>query len=69
MTIRDIIELFTDPDDQKFEVWDNDKEDVVFRGYINDLPEKYDYAEITGIDNLEGGEFGWITFNVCVEEE
>ena len=69
MSIRDLIEMFIDPDSQRFELWDNDREQVVFTGYLNDLPEEYDMAEVTSIDNLEAGNNGIITLNVCVEEE
>lgn len=69
MTIRDLIEMFIDPDSQRFELWDNDKEQVVFTGFIDDLPEEYDTAEVTSIDNLEQGNNGIITLNVCIEEE
>ena len=69
MTIRDLIEMFIDPDSQRFELWDNDKEQVVFTGFIDDLPEEYDTAEVTSIDNLEQGNNGIITLNVCIEED
>lgn len=66
MSIRDLIEMFIDPDSQRFELWDNDREQVVFTGYLNDLPEEYDTAEVTSIDNLEARNNGIITLNVCV---
>ena len=69
MSIRDLMELFIDPDGQRFELWDNDREQVVFTGYLSDLPEEYDTAEVTSIDNLEAGNNGTITLNVCIEEE
>ena len=69
MSIRELIEIFIDPDSQRFELQDNDKEKVVFTGYLSDLPEEYDTAEVTSIDNLEAGNNGIITLNVCVEEE
>lgn len=69
MTIRDLIEMFIDPDSQRFELWDNEREQVVFTGCLSDLPEEYDMAEVTSIDNLEAGNNEIITLNVCVEEE
>lgn len=69
MSIRDLIEMFIDPDSQRFELWDNDREQIVFTGFIDDLPEEYDTAEVTSIDNLEAGNNGIITLNVCIEEE
>lgn len=69
MTIRDLLEMFTDPDIQQFELWDNDKEEVVFTGYLNDLPEEFDTAEVTSIDNLEPNNNGKITLNICCDED
>ena len=69
MTIRDIMEMFIDPDSQQFELWDNDKEEVVFTGYLNDLPEEFDTAEVTSIDNLEPSNNGKITLNICCDDD
>ena len=68
-TIRDIMELFIDPDSQQFELWDNEKEEVVFTGYLNDLPEEFDTAEVTNIDNLEPSNNGKITLNIFCDED
>lgn len=72
-TIRDIMELFIDPDSQQFELWDNEKEEVVFIGFLNDLPEEFDTAEVTSIDNLDSNkdntEKGIITLNICCDED
>lgn len=51
MTIRDLIEMFIDDRFQKFSIYDVKKEDVVFTGYLDDMPDKYEYAEICTIDN------------------
>lgn len=55
MTIRDLIEMFIDDRFQKFSIYDVKKEDVVFTGYLDDMPDKYEYAEICTIDNLSKG--------------
>ena len=72
MTIRDIMEMFIDPDNQQFELWDNDKNEVVFTGFLNDLPEEFDTAEVTSIDNLysnrDNTEKGIITLNICYDD-
>ena len=72
MTIRDIMEMFIDPDSQQFELWDNDKNEVVFTGFLNDLPEEFDTAEVTSIDNLysnrDNTEKGIITLNICYDD-
>lgn len=52
MTIRDLLEMFIDENMQEFSIYDNEKEKVVFTGYLDDIPEEYEYAEITSIDNL-----------------
>ena len=73
MTIRDIMEMFIDPDSQQFELWDNEKEEVVFTGYLNDLPKEFDTAEVTSIDNLDSNRDNTkkeiITLNICCDED
>lgn len=55
MTVRDLIEMFIDDNCQEFSIYDNSAEEVTFTGYLEDLPEKYEYAEVTSIDNLSKG--------------
>lgn len=67
MTVRDFIEMFIEAQDQYFELWDNNKEEVVFKGYLFDLlGEEYEYATVTSIDNIEKGAKG-ITLNIDAE--
>lgn len=66
MAVRDFLEMFIDENDQYFELWDNKKEEVIFRGYYFDLDEKLKYATVTSIDNIYKGAEG-ITLNIDVE--
>lgn len=52
MTIIDFVELLID-DCQTIELWDNNKEKVVFRGKAWEIPLKYEYEEITSIDPVQ----------------
>jgi hypothetical protein len=60
MTIRELIELFID--EQEFTIYDSDYEKNVFTGYIDELPDEYEYKEVSSIDNLNGTEI--LTINV-----
>lgn len=62
MTVQNFMEYFIDPDAQKFEVWDNNEEKIIFSGYLSETPDALLDAEITSIDNLSGSEI--ITLNV-----
>ena len=66
MTVRDFLEMFIEANDQYFELWDNEKEEVVFKGYYFDLDEELEYATVTSIDNIYKGAKG-ITLNIDVE--
>lgn len=52
MTILEFVELFID-DSQVVELWDNNKEKVVFRGEASEIPLEYEYEEITSIDPVQ----------------
>ena len=51
-TITDLMELFIDPDMQEFKVYSNSKEEVIFEGFLDDLPENLEYATVTSIDPI-----------------
>lgn len=67
MTVQDFLEMFTDPDAQRFELWDNENEEIKFSGYISDIPDDMEdiifNAEVTSIDLIEKGR-DTITMNV-----
>lgn len=52
MTIIDFVELLVD-DSQTIELWDNNKEEFVFRGEASEIPLEYEYKEITNIDPVQ----------------
>lgn len=66
MFVIEIIRMFVDEDRQYFELWDNEKEEVIFKGYLSDLPEELEYAEVTSIDNVNGDVNG-ITLNIDID--
>lgn len=70
MQVKEFLDMFVDPDGQKFRLWDNNKEEIVFEGYIDDIPYNMEYAEITSIDNIYNDDFGGneLTLNVDIEE-
>ena len=67
MIVQDFLEMFTDPDAQRFELWDNEEEEVKFNGYLSDVPDELEdiilNAEIDSIDLIEKDR-GTITLNV-----
>lgn len=67
MTVQDFLEMFTDPDAQRFELWDNENEEIKFSGFISDVPDELVdiifNAEVTSIDLIEKGR-DTITLNV-----
>lgn len=68
--VRELIYMFIFPEDQRFRLWDNDKEEIVFEGCITDIPEDkeyLEYADIISIDNIYNGEP--LTLNVDVDED
>ena len=65
MAVNEFMDLFIDPEAQKFQIWSNEKEKVIFEGYISDEDFPADTigeAEITSIDNISTAEY--ITLNV-----
>lgn len=68
ITVTEFIDLFVKPDTLKFQVWSNEKERVVFEGYISDYDFPFDTvgdAVITSIDNIDTAEY--ITLNIDKE--
>jgi hypothetical protein len=67
MTVVEFMEMFIESDDQYFELWDNNKEIIVFRGYLFDLDdEELECATVSSIDNIYGDRPG-ITLNIDTE--
>lgn len=66
MTVRDILDMFIDGDYQYFELWDVNKEEVVYSGYLFDLSDELEYATVCSIDNVYGDTKG-ITLNIDME--
>ena len=69
MQVKEFLDMFIIPEDQQFRLWDNGKEEIVFDGCIEDIPEDKEYLdlEITSIDNIYDGEP--LTLNVNIDED
>lgn len=63
-TVEEIIEMFVDPEMQEFSIWSNEKEKVIYTGFISDIPEELLYADVTSIDNVLEDCKGIVTFNI-----
>lgn len=64
-TVEEFMEMFIDGDSQYFQLWDNEKGDVIFKGYLSELPDELRWAEVTSIDNIyEGKSFDGIVLNI-----
>lgn len=67
ITVFDFMDMFIDKDDQYFELWDNGKEEIVFKGYWSDLmDEELENAFVSSIDNINVDTKG-IILNIDVE--
>lgn len=64
-TVSDIINLFVEENILKVDIYDTEKDEVVFSGLACDLPENLASCTIDSIDNPEKDDK--ITFNVTVE--
>lgn len=64
MTVQELMEMFVDADSQHIQLFDVDKEDVVFDGNYADIPDEYDNAEITSIDNIWNDCNGIFSINI-----
>ncbi len=69
MQVKEFLDMFIIPEDQQFRLLDNGKEEIVFDGCIEDIPEDKEYLdlEITSIDNIYDGEP--LTLNVNIDED
>lgn len=64
-TVGEIIEMFIDEDSQYFQLRDNEKGDVIFRGYLSELPDELRWADVSSIDNIfKGKSFDGIVLNI-----
>ena len=52
MIVQELMKMFVDADPQYIQLFDVDRNEVVFDGYYADISDEYDYAEITSIDNI-----------------
>ena len=60
MTVYEFLNLFVEEDKQKFAIYENDRGENVFKGFLKDLPPEIADREITSIDNIENS----LTLNV-----
>lgn len=52
MTIQDFMELLIDGDSQHFNVYDNEKEEVIFDGSGSEIPDELLDEEVSSMDNV-----------------
>ena len=52
MTVYEFLNLFVEEDKQKFAIYENDRGENVFEGFLKDLPPELAEKEITSIDNI-----------------
>jgi hypothetical protein len=52
MTIQDFMELLIDGDSQHFNVYDNEKEEIIFDGSGSEIPDELLDEEVSSIDNI-----------------
>nr|DAT91212.1 MAG TPA: hypothetical protein [Caudoviricetes sp.] len=54
MTIQDFMELLIDGDSQHFNVYDNEKEEIIFDGFGSEIPDELLDEEVSSMDNVYG---------------
>lgn len=64
MTIQDFMELLIDGDSQHFNIYDNEKEEIIFDGSGSEMPDELLDEEISSIDNIYGDNGDIITLNI-----
>lgn len=52
-TVSSLTDLFIEPTIQTVAIWDCGKDEEVFRGTVDDIPEDLQYLEVQSIDNIE----------------
>lgn len=52
MTIQDFMAILVDGDSQRFNVYDNEKEEVIFDGSGSEIPDELLDEEVSSIDNV-----------------
>jgi hypothetical protein len=52
MTIQDFMELLIDGDSQHFNVYDNEKEEIIFDGFGSEIPDELLDEEVSSMDNI-----------------
>ena len=64
MIVRDIMQLFLDPDNQHIQIALDGGEKIVYDGDYGDIPEDMNCAEVSSINNIYEDE-DVICINVC----
>lgn len=52
-TVSSLTDLFIETTNQTVAIWDCGKDEEVFSGTIDDIPEDLQYLEVQSIDNIE----------------
>lgn len=64
MIVRDIMQLFLDPDNQHIQIWTDSGEKMVYDGDYGNIPEDMNCAEVSGIDDIYNDIFSINVWNV-----
>lgn len=52
ITIQDFMELLIDGDTQHFNIYDNEKEEIIFDGAGSEIPDELLDEEVSSMDNV-----------------
>ncbi len=63
MTIQDFMTILVDGDSQHFNVYDSEKEEVIFDGSGSEIPDELLDEEVSSMDNVYGNN-DIITLNI-----
>lgn len=64
MTVQEFIRLFVDEYSQHFNVYDNEKEKIIFDGIGDEMSNEILYEKVSSIDNVCKDNNGIITLNI-----
>lgn len=72
MLVREFLDMFVTPNTQFFRLYDNYTEQIIFEGYLTDIPENKKYlecAEVTSVDNIQNSPYSEpLTLNIDILE-
>ena len=64
ITVEEFVALMIDGNTQRFNIWDCEKNEFVFVGYGNKIPDEFLSEDVSSIDNIYDDNKGFITLNI-----